>query len=67
MSARTLCEVYRMFGVPDAEHESGSAYTFSGDEMHALLKATNRRPYDRAAMIDLLLNGKQEGGGNGTV
>ena len=64
MTARTLCEIYRMFGIPDAEHDTGNRegcpYRFTDDEMHNILREANRRPCNRAELIDLLLNGKQE-------
>jgi hypothetical protein len=61
MSARTLYEIYHMFGVPDSDNHAGISYGFTSDEMHDILKAANRRPYNRADLLDLLLSGKREG------
>jgi hypothetical protein len=49
-----------MHGDRESEVLSEYTYYFTNGEMHEILKAVNHRPYNRANMIDLLLNGKKK-------
>lgn len=60
--SRTLRAIYRMYGITEADNLPEYAYCFTEDEMYNIQRAANRRPYNRADLLDLLWDGRKEGG-----